>query len=112
MANLLDILFHVEYSNGNGKDGGGGGSAGCDENPSSVKDLALRFRESSKSALKTVVADAVNSRIAPTRERIGELLGTETGRRRMIEVLEHGAVKANESANETMRLVKEAKGLL
>ena len=88
VSNLVDVLVYVS---GGERD-----------------DVLGDLRGVSLKALKERVAKEVDGCLAPIRERIGELLARE---RVVEEVAEEGAVRARESAEKTMRVVREAVGL-
>ena len=116
LSNLLEILLHTlraeEFDRLRSRDR----SKALNRDrystvPATAEELAVEYKACSKLAFKTHVADALDRRIAPIRERMAELLGTETGRKMMEDVLERGAERANANAAVTMRMVREAVGI-
>lgn len=89
VSNLVDILTYVSG----------------EERENVLGDL----RGVSLKGLKERVAREVDSCLAPIRERIRELLDGDG--RVVDEVAEEGAVRARESAEKTMKVVREAVGL-
>lgn len=93
VSNLLELIFHMQ--------------AGEQGAPESVEDLASDCADLSMRALKERVALSVDKRLASIRERYEELMAdTNT----LEDVAEEGTVKASESAERTMRMVREAVG--
>ncbi|KAH7051285.1 tryptophanyl-tRNA synthetase [Macrophomina phaseolina] len=93
VSNLLELIYHTR--------------AGQDAGPESVEDVARDCAGLSMRALKERAADSVDEKLAPIRERYEELMAdTNT----VEDVAEEGAIKATESAERTMRVVKEAIG--
>ena len=79
--------------------------------PDTVEALADEYKANSKVAFKTHVANALDRQIRPIRERMAELLGTESGRRTMEDVLESGEEKARANAEVTMKRVRKVVGI-
>ncbi|KAK1768639.1 Tryptophanyl-tRNA synthetase [Phialemonium atrogriseum] len=74
------------------------------------EELAAELEGASLGALKARVADAVVRGMAGVRERYHEFMEMDGGRY-LDDVQEKGAVKARESAGETMKIVRSAVGL-
>ncbi|OJD38893.1 tryptophan-trna ligase [Diplodia corticola] len=91
VSNLVEIMFHL---------GAGGDGVDCDGLARECEGLSMR-------ALKERAVEVVDARLAPVRERYRELILDEAA---LDEVGEEGARKARESAERTMRMVRDAVG--
>ena len=89
LSNLLSILFYAE---------------GRSDSP---EDLAKELEGSSKAVIKERASNAVDGMLSPVRERYTEIIQNE---KYMEDVAQEGAAKASKSADETMKLVREAIG--
>ncbi|KAK5663913.1 hypothetical protein OQA88_124 [Cercophora sp. LCS_1] len=72
----------------------------------STEELAREMEGRELSVLKRRVADVIVEYIGPIRERYEEIMGRGQGY--LDGIAEHGKIKANESAEATMKLVREA----
>lgn len=95
VSNLVEIMFHM----GAGEPASGA-PQNCDELAKECEGLSMR-------ALKERVTDVVDAGLAPVRERYYELMQDESA---LDEIKEEGAKKARESAERTMRMVRDAIG--
>ncbi|KAL1641642.1 Tryptophan--tRNA ligase, mitochondrial [Diplodia intermedia] len=93
VSNLVEAMFHLRA----GEDGA---PADCDELARECEGMTMR-------ALKECATDVVDARLAPIRERYHELMQDDAA---LDEVKEEGARKARESAERTMRMVRDAVG--
>lgn len=93
VANLLEVMFHSAV------EGEGG--------PGSVEELAKECAGLSMRALKERAAEVVDGRLSGIRERYRELMQTEN---LLDDIAEEGARKARESAEATMKEVREVVG--
>ncbi len=73
-------------------------------------DIARDCKDMSLRVLKEKVATSVNDHLMPIREKYEWLLGEKDGRA-LDEIASQGAAKASKSAEDTMRLVRDAVGL-
>lgn len=89
LSNLLQILFHAE------------------ERTDSPKALAKELQDSSKKAIKERVSDAVDRSLLPVRERYVELVQND---KYLDQAAQQGAETASKSAEQTMKLVRDAIG--
>lgn len=89
LSNLLQVLFYAE-----GRD-------------DSVQALADELQDTSKKVIKERLGTAVDDLLRPVRERYAEIVAND---KYLNEVAQQGAVKANKSAEETMKLVRNAVG--
>jgi tryptophanyl-tRNA synthetase len=89
LSNLLQVLYYAE------------GRAGP------LETLARELESSSKKAIKERVGDAVDGLLKPLREQFADIVHNDA---LLHEVAQEGAAKASQSAEETMRLVREAIG--
>ncbi|KAB2568892.1 Tryptophan--tRNA ligase [Lasiodiplodia hormozganensis] len=94
VSNLVEIMFHM------GGEPAPGAPQNCDELAKECEGLSMR-------ALKERVTDVVDAGLAPVRERYYELMQDESA---LDEIKEEGAKKARESAERTMRMVRDAIG--
>lgn len=92
VSNLIEIISHLDNS-----------GRTCQEVAHEFKDFSLRI-------LKEKAADVVANHFAPMREAYNRLLGERSGRD-LDDVAHEGARRATESAQATMKLVREAIGL-
>lgn len=92
VSNLVDIAFHLDPSGA-----------------SSASELAKDFSNMSLKAFKQHIAEVVNSKLEPIRERYAEI--ESTGGKQIEDAADIGAQRATESANATMKMVREAIGL-
>lgn len=95
VSNLVEIMFHM-----GGSELAPGAPQNCDELAKECEGLSMR-------ALKERVTDVVDAGLAPVRERYYELMQDESA---LDEIKEEGAKKARESAERTMRMVRDAIG--
>jgi tryptophanyl-tRNA synthetase len=89
LSNLLQVLFYAEGRN------------------DSPEALAEELRDTSKKVIKERLGSAVDDLLCPVRERYAEIVQNDT---LLEEVAQEGAAKANKSAGETMKLVRNAVG--
>lgn len=92
VSNLVEILYHLRSPQ-----------------VRSIAELASDYQGLSLKAFKSEVIDAVDSAVAPIRERISELLNN--GQRKLDDVARCGQERAEQSASETMVAVRRAIGL-
>ncbi|KAF2151925.1 tryptophan-tRNA ligase [Myriangium duriaei CBS 260.36] len=92
VSNLVDIVYHLDPT----------GAA-------SPEELAKEFEGLSLKTFKGRVAEVVDGALAPIRERYGEILAD--GGKKVDQAAAQGAEKATQSADATMKLVREAIGL-
>lgn len=91
VTNLIEIMSHMSPDN-----------KSCEQIAEDLKDSSLRV-------LKEEVARVVVEHLKPMREEYMRLMSENN--KRLEEIAEEGAIKARESADKTMRLVREAIGI-
>jgi tryptophanyl-tRNA synthetase len=92
VANLIDIAYHLDPAEA-----------------SSAEELAKHFKSVTLKALKEKVAEVIDLKIAPIRDRYMFLM--EGDKSVLADAAALGQQKASESASATMKLVREAVGL-
>ncbi len=92
VSNLLTLLSHMDEFSG----------ATLNRGPA---DLVADFKGLTLKALKSRCAEVVEREVGPIRERYNEIIADT---KRLDEIAEEGGAKARESAEGTMKLVREA----
>ncbi|KAG8626621.1 hypothetical protein KVT40_005566 [Elsinoe batatas] len=93
VSNLLEIAFNMD-----------------DQGATSAADLAKDYEGLSLKAFKGQVADIINAKLDPIRNRYMEI--EADGERQIEDAARLGAQRASESANATMRMVRMAIGMV
>jgi tryptophanyl-tRNA synthetase len=93
VSNLIDLMYHFDES----------AAVSPEELAKDLKDLSMR-------ALKEKVADTIDAGIKDTRERYDELM--RGNQKQLVEHAEDGARRAEYMAEETMKRVRRAMGMV
>lgn len=95
ISNLIEIMSHLEEPNGR-----------------SCEEIASEFQSTRIKAFKDHVETTINAHIQPIRERFLEIVSKDERENSYLQdIAAQGAARARESANRTMKAVRDAMGL-